>query len=282
MRIGGKRTTDYTTETTKQKKMRKTIISMLFAAAAATATAGNIFSDLTYDIRVGYNIGGTSPMGMPATIRSLDAYRLTPSFALGLGVYKPLNDRWGLTTGLRLENKGMNMDATVKNYHMKITQGGSGELEGVFTGKNHTEVEQWMLTLPLQATWWASKKVCIKAGPYFSYVNKPSFTGYAYNGYLRVNPNKPGDPGYQPNDPTGDKMLLGEAEGERGDYDFSDDLRSWQWGMAVGADWHFSKRWGVYADLTWGFTGIFNKDFTVLDQKLYPIYGTIGVSYRLR
>lgn len=85
-------------------------------------------------------------MGMPATIRSLDSYKLEPNFSLGLGIYKPLSDKWGLTTGLHLENKGMNIDATVKNYHMAIVRGGQ-RLEGQFTGHNASEVEMWMLTL---------------------------------------------------------------------------------------------------------------------------------------
>lgn len=259
--------------------MKKIMISLLLAATTAlSASAGNIFDDLKYDLRVGYNIGGTTPMGMPATIRSLDAYRLTPSVMLGLGVYKPLTEHWGLTTGLRIENKGMNIDATVKNYHMKIVRGGE-EMEGVFTGTNHSEAEQWMLTLPLQATYWLGEKVCLKLGPYLSYVRSHTFKGYACNGYLRKrDPETMPDP----NDPRGQKIELGTKNEGRGDYDFSDDMRNLQWGMMLGADWHFHRSWGLFADVSWGFTGIFKSNFTVMDQKLYPIYGTVGVSYRLR
>ena len=32
-------------------------------------------------------------------------------------------------------------------------------------------------------------------------------------------------------DPTGQKVMLGSEEGERGEYDFSDDMRSWQFGV---------------------------------------------------
>lgn len=82
--------------------MKKTILSLaLLAASALSVHAGGILDDLKYDLRAGYNIGGTMPMGMPASIRSLDAYRPTLSVMLGLGVYKPLTDKWGLTTGLR-------------------------------------------------------------------------------------------------------------------------------------------------------------------------------------
>lgn len=250
--------------------MKKTFISLLLMAATAVpALAGGILDNLGYDLRVGYNIGGTAPMGMPASIRSLDSYKLTPSIMLGLGVYKHLEGRWGLTTGLRLENKGMDIDATVKNYHMRIVRG-SQSLEGMFTGKNHSEVEQWMLTLPLMATYNFGEKVCVKVGPYLSYVRSHTFKGDAYDGYLRVN------------DPTGEKVELGTEEGDRGTYDFSDDMRNLQWGMMAGVDWRFHKSWGVFADLSWGFTGIFKKSFHVIDQTMYPVYGTIGVSYRMK
>lgn len=264
-------------------KMKKTIISLLLAATSTLPTfAEGLFDNLGYDLRVGYNIGGTAPMGMPATIRSLDAYRLTPSVMIGLGVYKPITGHWGLTTGLRLENKGMNIDATVKNYHMKIVRGGN-EIEGVFTGKNHSEVEQWMLTLPLQATYWLGNKVCLKLGPYLSYVRSHTFKGYASDGYIRQNMHtQPGDPAYRPNDPTGPKVELGSEPGDRGTYEFSDDMRNLQWGMMLGADWHFHKTWGVFADLSWGFTGIFKKNFDVIEQTMYPVYGTIGVTYRMK
>lgn len=250
--------------------MKKKILSLLvLAATTLSAHAGGILDNLQYDLRAGYNIGGTAPMGMPASIRSLDAYRLTPSVMVGLGVYKPLTDHWGIATGLRLENKGMDIDATVKNYHMKIVRGGQ-ELEGMFTGKNHSEVAQWMLTLPLQATYRFNGKWQIKAGPYLSYVRSRTFKGSAYDGYLRVD------------DPTGEKVELGTADGSRGTYDFSDSMRKLQWGMVVGADWHFHHSWGAFVDLSWGFTGIFKGNFDTIEQTMYPVYATLGFSYRMR
>lgn len=250
--------------------MRKIILSVAIAAASLLqSSATGIFDNLQYDLRAGYNVGGTSPMGMPASIRSLDAYRLTPSVMLGLGVYKPLTEHWGLSTGLRLENKGMDIDATVKNYHMKIVRGGQ-ELEGMFTGKNHSEVEQWMLTLPLQATYRFNEKWQVKLGPYFSYVRTHTFKGAASDGYLRVG------------DPTGEKVELGTADGDKGTYDFSDNMRRLQWGMMASADWRFHHSWGLFVDLSWGFTGIFSKHFDTIEQTMYPIYGTVGFSYKMK
>jgi len=246
----------------------------LTAALAALFLTGNaaaegFLDNLTYNLRLGYSVGGTSPIGMPATIRSLDSYKLTPSVTMGLGVYKRLNDHWGVTTGLHIENKGMDIEATVKNYHMKIVRGGQS-LEGNFTGRNSSEVEQWMLTLPLQATYAFTQDVRLRLGPYLSYVSSHYFRGYASDGYLRVG------------SPTGTKVELGHDEGTRGSYDFSDDMRRLQFGFMLGADWYFQKRWGVFADLSWGVTGVFKGSFNTIEQTLYPIYGTVGVAYRFK
>ena len=250
--------------------MKKTIITALtLAALAAPASAGGIFDNLIYYARAGFSIGGTSPIDMPASIRGLNKFTLQPNVSLSLDAYKPLTGKWGLMAGFHLENKDMKTDARVKNYHMEIRQG-SQSLSGMFTGNVVTEVEEWMVTLPLQATYDISPKVRIKAGPYLSYVLSHGFTGYAYDGYLRVG------------DPTGSKVEVGTDDSSRGTYDFSDSLRRLQFGFDVGADWYFSKRWGAYADISWGLTDIFESDFNTIEQTLYPIYGTIGLTYKLK
>ena len=82
--------------------------------------------------------------------------------------------------------------------------------------------------------------------------------------------------------PTGPKILMGNREGEWATYNFDDDMRSLQFGIGLGVDWQLHKRLGVSADLNWGLTGIFPKDFKTVDHTLYPVYGTIGVFYRLK
>ncbi|MBR1804356.1 MAG: PorT family protein, partial [Muribaculaceae bacterium] len=162
----------------------------------------------------------------------------------------------------------MKEDAQVKNYHMEITQGGQ-TLAGMFTGNVTTKVAQWMLTVPAQAVW-RINKVNLKFGPYFSLVLGQEFSGWAHQGYLRVD------------DPTGAKVELGEAENERGNYDFTEHLRRAQFGMTLGADWALGNRLGLYADLNWGMTAAFHSDFHTIEQSLYPIYGQLGITYRIR
>lgn len=251
--------------------MKKTIITLLLVAFVGLqeALAIDIFGDLRYMVRLGYSLGGTAPVGMPATIRSLDKYTPTNNTLLGLDAYKPLTEKWGLQAGFHYQNKGMKTDAKVKGYSMEMRRGDE-TLSGLFTGNVVTEVDEWMVTLPLQVAYNVSQNLRLKFGPYFSYVLSNNFSGYAYDGYLRVG------------DPTGDKVELGHAEGERGDYDFTEDLRHWQFGLDLGADWFFSNRFGAYAGLSWGLTNIFRKDFHVIEQSLYPIYGSIGLTYKLK
>ncbi len=202
--------------------MKKNIAYIILIAAlllvGSHAEAGTLDS-LQLKARAGYSIGGTMPIPLPETIRSIDSYSLTPSFMVGFDAMLPLNRQWGIMTGLHLENKGMKGDVTTKAYFMEVVKG---------------------------------------------------FSGIASDGYLR----KDG--------PTGPKILMGNREGEWATYEFDDDMRSVQFGIGIGIDWQVYKCLGVSADLNWGLTGIFPSDFKTVEQTLYPVYGTIGVFYRLK
>lgn len=262
------------------KHIALSLISLLIAINAMAqstpttppSTDGNnkhFYSDIEGYGRVGYSIGGNAPLPMPATIRSLNSYKLQPNVSFGIDAFKPIHGKWGAMVGIHFENKGMHIDADVKNYHMEIVKGGE-KLSGVFTGKNNSTATQWMFTAPIQAVCCLRPNLKLKLGPYFSYLTQGKFEGYAYDGYLRVN------------DPTGERIDMGHDEGERGDYEFNDDMRKFQMGIDLGVDWYFSRRVGVYADLQWGLTGTFKSSFNTIEQTLYPIYGTIGLTYKIR
>jgi hypothetical protein len=144
------------------------------------------------------------------------------------------------------------------------------ELEGLYTGHVRQKVRQRMFTIPLQLTYEPSPKVQLKAGPYLSLLLSKEFSGYAFDGYLRKD------------DPTGAKVEMGSREGEWATYDFSDDMRTCQVGVAVGIDWNFYRQFGLSADLSWGLTGIHHSNFKTVEQTLYPIYGTIGLVYYIK
>lgn len=252
-------------------KAKRTLLATLAIMAAITQARAFDFKlpdDMKFSIKLGYNIGGTSPIGIPATIRKMNNYKMQANFSLSYDMQFPLKGAWGLTTGLRLENKGMEVDATVKNYRMAIVQGGS-RLEGYYTGNTVIKAEQWLFTLPAMATYNFSDRFLLRFGPYVSYVITRKFNGYVYDGYLRQT------------DPTGAKVNMGDTKETGATFDFTDDMRRWHFGLDAGFDWYIYRRFGIYADLAWGVTGVFKKDFNTIEQTLYPIYGTIGITYKL-
>ena len=251
------------------KKITTIFICLLALMMSTQAEAESFVNDLQYKFRVGYNIGGTAPVGLPEEIRRIDGYKLTPSFLFGVDVQKPLGGKWGLLVGVHFEGKNMNADATAKAYHMKMKKGDS-ELEGLFTGKVHQEVTEWMFTIPVQATYTFNNKLQVKAGPYMSILTAKDFDGIASDGYIRQG------------GATGAKVLIGNKEGEWATYNFKDDMRTIQVGLAAGLDWSFYRNFGLSVDLNWGLNGIFKKDFKVIDNTLFPIYGTIGFFYHLK
>ena len=250
--------------------MMKKYFSILIAwcmTFTGSVFAGTPERALSLKARVGYSIGGTAPIGIPATIRSIEAFRLTPSLMAGVDVNVPLHDHWGLLTGLHIENKAMDTEVTTKGYRMEVVKGDS-KIEGLFTGHVQQDVTQWMLTLPVMATYELCQKVTLKAGPYLSLLVDKDFSGIASDGYLRQGT------------PTGPRVNMGNKKGEWATYDFSDDMRRLQMGVAVGADWQLHPHLGLSADLNWGLTGIFKSDFKTVEQTLYPIYGILGVFWR--
>lgn len=220
-----------------------------------------------FNVRLGYNIGGTMPMPIPAEIRSINSYTLTFNPQIGIDVQRDLSGKWGAMLGLHLEEKGMKTDAKVKNYHIKMVRGGEA-LEGNFTGNNVSEANQLMLTLPLQATFKPCKNLTLKLGPYLSLLLSRGFEGYVYNGYLRKD------------NPTGPKIDIGTDAATRGTYNFSDEMRRLQWGIDFGADWYLGKHFGVTANVAYGLCGIHKSSFTTISNRLHSMFGTFGVLYR--
>ena len=78
------------------------------------------------------NIGGTSPLPLPKEIRKIESYSPGLSITLEGNITKWLDaqKKWGLSLGLRLDNKSMTTEASVKNYGMEIFNETGGKVEG--------------------------------------------------------------------------------------------------------------------------------------------------------
>lgn len=242
----------------------------LFSSSVAVAqeeSQGLVWSSLRgleYRIKAGFNIGGTSPIPLPAEIRQLKEYKPGMQISIEGNVIKWFDKKWGALLGVRFENKGMQTNARVKNYHLVMDSKDNGHLEGAWTGYVKTKVSNAYVTVPVQAIYKVSPRWDLKLGPYVSFLTNKDFSGSAYDGYIREG------------DPTGNKVMI---EDEEAVYDFSDDLRKVQWGVDLGGEWKAYKHLSVYADLTWGLNSIFKKGFESVSFDMYCIYMNVGFGY---
>ena len=212
-----------------------------------------------FSVKAGFNLGGSSPMGLPAEIRQINGFSPTLALAITGDVTRWFNAHWGMTAGLRFEIKGMETNAGVKNYVIKLQNDG-GYIEGNYWGDVITKVNNQYLTIPVQAAYRASERWTVRAGLYASFMLHGNFDGEALNGYMRT-------------DPTDPKLETSAP------YDFSEDLRNFDWGIDVGAQWVAYKHFSIYADLTWGMLPIFPDSFTAVDFKMYNVYVNLGFAY---
>lgn len=215
-------------------------------------------------LSAGYNIGGTAPLPLPREIRGIEGYNPGLNLAIEGTVEKNFKaSPWGIRWGIRLETKGMTTRAKTKNYHMEAwNTDGSGKVQGAWTGKVKTSVNNTYLTLPVVAVYNIDKRWSVSAGAYASYLLDGEFTGAAYDGYIRDQ------------DPTGEK-----AEVTRAEYNFSNDIRKFNWGLQAGGEYKAYKHLALFANLQWSMNGIFPSDFGSVTFALYPIYGTLGFTY---
>lgn len=255
--------------------MKKILIAVLgllmFGLQTMSAGEGingvkHFFAGLEYEVNAGTNIGGASPLPLPAEIRKIDSYSPELNLQIGASARKWLGDdeKWGVGLGLRFETKGMKTKATVKNYGMEIIDNGK-TLKGRWTGKVQTKYHSQQLVVPLTAYYRLSSRVRLNVGPYLSYAFSNDFNGFVSEGYLREG------------DPTGSKISFDDDS--RASYDFGDQLRKFQWGMQMGASVTVYKQLAVNANLEWGCNNIFNSSFKTVSFDLYPIYLNLGFAY---
>ena len=227
-----------------------------------------VLDSISLDARLGYALGGTVPTSLDNKIRHINSFNPGFNFSVAAEVSYPLNEQWSLHSGLRFELGSMDVDSRVKNYDIEVVRGGES-LDGVFIGNVRIKTAQRRITMPIQAAYHLNDEWQLRGGLFMGWLTNRRFWGWAYDGYLREGT------------PVGAKIEMGTEPGERGDFDFDKNMRHMQWGLDVGADWQFSRRWGAFAELTYGLSGLFKSDFHSV-QTLRPLYGTLGILYRIK
>lgn len=249
-------------------KTKHYILSALLVCLSVTQAFGrtSFFSPNTfeYEINAGLNIGGATPLPIPAEIRKIESFDPDMNLSIGLRAIKMVDTKWGVSAAIRFELKGMETKASVKDYGMEIIQDDS-RVSGRWTGKVQTAYHTRLLTIPITAVYRFNPKWQINFGPYLGIAMRNSFHGYVYEGYLREG------------DPTGEKAVFeGDA---RATYDFSDELRTLHFGLELGGRWKASNHLSVNAHLSWGLNDIFKSSFKTVTFDMYPIYVNLGFGY---
>ncbi len=241
--------------------MKKYLLSLIFLmASCASLFAADEFD---YRLRAGISIGGTSPLGLPAEIRKIEGYRPSLIPSIEFNAHYAFNEQWGLVSGLRLEYKGMHTTANVQQWYvtMNVSTGENpGQARGYFTGTVETNSVNGYVTIPVLLSYDLGEKWRFALGGFASINVNKGFTGAAKDGYLY-------------------NVSTGRTSVESASYDFSDDVRRFDFGAQLAADWRVWERLAVSAQFAWSITPIFQKGFTNVTYKLYNIYGNIGFAY---
>ena len=219
-----------------------------------------------YGYRLGFTIGGITPVPLPAEIREMMTFSPNGAFMQEIYGYKLFKEKFGFYFGERLAVEGMNVEARVKNYHMSIEQGGD-YISGYFTGVDKTEAKLISVKILIEFMARVNSRLDLRVGPYIQINLHREFKGEVYDGYLRENT------------PTGQKVVF--SDGSKATYDFSEDVKKTCFGAEVAADFQIKNGFGIFANLDYGFRSVFPDDFETISFKMYPIFFSLGLSYRI-
>lgn len=219
-----------------------------------------------YGYRLGFTIGGITPVPLPAEVREMMTFSPNGAFMQEIYGYKLFKEKFGFYFGERLAIEGMNVEARVKNYHMSIEQGGD-YISGYFTGVDKTEAKLISVKIPIEFMVRVNSRLDLRVGPYIQINLHKEFKGEVYDGYLRENT------------PTGQKIIF--SDGSTATYDFSEDVKKAGFGAEVAADFQIKNGFGIFANLDYGFRSVFPDDFETISFKMYPIFFSLGLSYRI-
>lgn len=126
----------------------RSLVFLLMLASPLAIMAQNGKKTAFY-ARAGLSIGAATPVGIPASIRKIEAYKpgFQPNAEAGF-TYR-FARKFGLATALRFERKGMATQARVKGYFTTFNEDSGGKSEsvtGYFTGEVETKVRNSYLT----------------------------------------------------------------------------------------------------------------------------------------
>ena len=245
--------------------MRKTLSILILTAICLCAGAQTIDTTqprLRHSVTLGIGTGASAPIPIPNRISQMS---WTPHLCAlaGYNLRYQLAPRYALRTGLQVRHVGMSAEAKV--YQM-FTQAivDDAEVSGYFTGYNETKFNATYISLPLTFTYCLGDKWSFDAGLYAALKIQGHFSGAVKDGYIRIDK------------PTGDKVEVGYEE-----FDFSDYVNPFDFGLNLSAERRISNTISATLDLSWAFNSCMKSSFRGLEYKMHNIYAIFGLCYKL-
>ncbi len=250
-------------------KYQLLIISLLVSWSSYAQT-GKIqaFLDkhqLDFELRAGVIIGGMSPVPIPVEIRKIQKYSPDFNGMFEVQITQWLSDKYGISSGIRFENKGMETAARVKGYHTEIVYQGD-KISGYWTGTVSSVSKISYLTIPILLNLRLNERFRVQLGGYFSYNMTGKFFGKVSDGYLREHT------------PVGQKIAFKDEQ--YASYDFSEELTSTAYGMQLSGQWQLTNNLLALLQFSAGMSDIFKRDFKAVSFGMYPFYISLGASYQ--
>jgi len=255
------------------KSLKYILTGVLLSIVLATPTMAQK-NKFEHKIVAGYNFGATAPVPVPSEVRTIKAYwpEFTPQ--LGYNVTYHYSPNWGVTSGILLDYKGMGVQDRVKYMYTSVILEADNNrpLTGYFVGRNQTRINIAYATVPIYLTYSPNETWNFKVGGYISYRFSSEFKGKVWDGYLRVENTEIGGP-------TGEKITI--TKEDKATFNFGDDMRDFDFGLSIGSERRINDKFGIYGNLSWGLTSIFPNDYKTVDFKMYNIYLSLGLTYKL-
>lgn len=249
------------------RKVFLLLIIFIFCKVSGQTDSFPAVRKWVHNAALSFNLGATSPVPLPATVRKINAWSpgLNPSAGYE-GLYR-FHKSWSFGFGVKLDFKGMTIKNEVLYMRTKITvQSGSssGSFEGYFSGSNKTKISNAYILVPLYLAYKMNPRLRFKLGGYLAYMFHSQFTGVVYDGYIRNG------------SPIGEKITINQAV-----FDLSAEQNRMDYGLLIGAQQYLYGRISLIENFTWGLQPILKSTSKAMDFKMYNIYLSLGLAYRL-
>jgi len=221
------------------------MIKPFFLALFIYLSAVSAHAQLAVDrivIHAGLHIGGVAPASIPQEIRSIDSYRPITPIILGVEVpFYRINDRWSLSSGLNLVNKGMKSSAFAENFRAMIDLEGTPyrNMIGYFTGSVNSSFNNFYLELPLSAHFELSPHWSLQGGIMIDQALVRSFEGGVSNAYIRIG------------EPTAPKIEIPSAS-----FNISRVVRKTDVGLCLGVAYKLDQVWQIRGVFNYGLANV--------------------------